>query len=73
MSTNPNTVKSQDEINQGGRKSDVLVEAISKLEITTKQLEIALDGLKSIAYDEYVYETRRHAQYTLEKIRELDK
>lgn len=39
MSHNPNTVKSQDEVNQGGRKSDVLVEAISKLETTTKELE----------------------------------
>lgn len=56
MSTNPNTVKSQHELtNEGGRKSDVLVEAISKLETTTKQLEktkkqldIAVKALKGV-------------------------
>lgn len=42
MSTNPNTVKSQDDLsttNDGKRSSDVLVEAISKLERTTIALE----------------------------------
>lgn len=39
MAHNPNTIKSFDDINEGGRKSDVLVEAISKLETTTKELE----------------------------------
>ena len=50
MSTNPNTVKSQDELNEGGRKSDVLVEAISKLETTTKENEL----LKEIIKDEMI-------------------
>ena len=48
MSHNPNTVKSQDDINEGGRKSDVLVEAISKLETTTKQLEKTECKLKKV-------------------------
>lgn len=50
MSTNPNTVKSQHELNEGGRKSDVLVEAISKLETTTKENEL----LKEIIKDEMI-------------------
>lgn len=51
MSTNPNTVKSQHELtNEGGRKSDVLVEAISKLETTTaenRELEFKIMALES--------------------------
>ena len=51
MSTNPNTVKSQHELtNESGRKSDVLVEAISKLETTTKENEL----LKEIIKDEMI-------------------
>lgn len=51
MSHNPNTVKSQHELtNEGGRKSDVLVEAISKLETTTaenRELEFKIMALES--------------------------
>lgn len=42
MSTNPNTVKSQTELNpcnDGKRSSETLIQAISKLETTTKELE----------------------------------
>lgn len=54
MSHNPNTVKSQHEMdNQGMRSTDVLVEDISKLETTTKQcerlqkqLDIAIDSMR---------------------------
>ena len=53
MSTNPNTVKSQDELNQGGRKSDVLLSTIEELERTKKQLVIALEALE--AYTKKVY------------------
>lgn len=49
MSTNPNTVKSQDDINEGGRKSDVLIEAISKAERLQKQLDIAVKALEEYA------------------------
>lgn len=46
MSHNPNTVKSQHEMdNQGMRSSDVLLEAISKAERLQKQLDIAREAL----------------------------
>ena len=43
MSHNPNTVKSQDDINEGGRKSEVVLSAVEKCERLQKQLDIALD------------------------------
>lgn len=49
MSTNPNTVKSQDDLpttNDGKRSSDVLLSTIEELERTKKQLEIAVEQLK---------------------------
>jgi F0F1-type ATP synthase delta subunit len=64
MSHNPNTVKSQDELNEGGRKSDVLVEAISKLETTTKENEL----FKEIIKDEMIKNGER-----LEEIERLQK
>ena len=48
MSTNPNTVKSQDELNEGGRKSDVLVATLEKCERLQKQLEIAIKALRGV-------------------------
>lgn len=48
MSYNPNTIKSQDELNEGGRKSDVLLSTIEELEKTKLLLNIALTGLKTI-------------------------
>lgn len=53
MSTNPNTVKSQDDINEGGRKSDVLLSTIEELEKVKLQLEIAMTGLKTIKSMEF--------------------
>jgi len=49
MSHNPNTVKSQDDINEGGRKSDVLLSTIEELENNKKMLDIAIDTLKIYA------------------------
>ena len=49
MSHNPNTVKSQDDINEGGRKSDVLVATLEKCERLQKQLEIAIKALEDVA------------------------
>ena len=79
MSTNPNTVKSQDELNEGGRKSDVLVEAISKLEITTKkcerlqkQLDIAKNFIFRCAHDITSDWYVSRAEWILHKIEELD-
>lgn len=43
MSHNPNTIKSQDDINEGGRKSDVLIATIEELERTKKQLECGVN------------------------------
>lgn len=48
MSHNPNTVKSQDDLNpcnDGKRSSDVLLSTIEELEKTKKQLEIAKEAL----------------------------
>lgn len=46
MSHNPNTVKSFDELNEGGRKSDVVLSAVEKCERLQKQLDIAVKALK---------------------------
>lgn len=86
MSTNPNTVKSQDDINEGGRKSDVLLSTIEELERTKKQLEIAVKALKKYAskialtYNDgscyalrYYNDNGREAQKALNDIEELNK
>lgn len=67
MSHNPNTIKSQDDINEGGRKSDVLIEAISKAERLQKQLDIAKEYLNELAYKD------KRADWVLLKIEELNK
>lgn len=49
MSTNPNTIKSQDDLNtcnDGKRSSDVLLSTIEELERTKKQLEIKHEQLE---------------------------
>lgn len=56
MSHNPNTVKSQDELNEGGRKSDVLLSTIEELERTKKQLAIAVAGLQYYANEDIYIE-----------------
>jgi hypothetical protein len=85
MSHNPNTVKSQDELNEGGRKSDVLLSTIEELERTNKQLVIAITALE--AYTKKIYivvndskvETVDYAdggeiaEKALKQIRELNK
>lgn len=51
MSHNPNTVKSQDDLNpcnDGKRSSDVLLSTIEELERTKKQLDIANKALAEI-------------------------
>ena len=54
MSTNPNTVKSQDELNEGGRKTDVLLSTIEELEQTKKQLSEIKDSYIDLTnQDEY--------------------
>lgn len=73
MSTNPNTVKSQDELNEGGRKSDVLLKTIEKCERLQKQLDIALDCMRVIKRNSS-YRDIRHSLIVVaeHKIKELD-
>lgn len=62
MSHNPNTIKSQDELNhcnEGKRKSDVLLEAISKAERLQKQLDIAVVGLQYYANEDIYIECHK--------------
>lgn len=59
MSHNPNTIKSQDEVNQGGRKSDVVLSAVEKCERLQKQLDIAVKCLKQYADRDNWYNTYR--------------
>lgn len=52
MSTNPNTVKSQDDLptcNSGKRSSEVVLSAVEKCERLQKQLDIAVEGLNEYA------------------------
>lgn len=67
MSHNLNTVKSQDDINEGGRKSDVLIATIEELERTKKQLEIAKSYLNERA------DKDKYADWVLLRIEELNK
>ena len=67
-------IKSQDDLNKQGRDSEVLLEAISKLETTTKQLEIAVEVLESFAIDEFYDKNVAHkSANALNKIKELEK
>lgn len=67
MSHNPNTVKSQDELNEGGRKSDVLVATLEKCERLQKQLDIAKSYLNERA------DKDKYADWVLLKIEDLNK
>ena len=84
MPHNPNTVKSQDDINEGGRKSDVLLSTIEELEKTKLQLNIALIGLKTIKSMEFerylmangwraVNQMRETANTYIKQVEELNK
>lgn len=59
MSTNPNIVKSFDDLsttNDGKRSSDVLIQAINKAERLQKQLDIAVAGLQYYANEDIYIE-----------------
>ena len=75
MSHNLNTIKSQDDINEGGRKSDVLIATIEELERTKKQLEtqrkeycIAIDGLRTCLFNCRNYFTSNNLEYFVNQI-----
>ena len=61
---------SADDLNEQGRKSDVLVSALEKCEKLEKHLEIAVVGLEVYAKEPEGY---RDAVRALEQIEELDK
>ena len=81
MSTNPNTVKSQHELNEGGRKSDVLVATLEKCELLQKQLDIAVGTLRCYGNPDNwdgnrftnFFATWQLARNNLDKIEELNK
>jgi len=59
VSTNPNTVKSQDDLpttNDGKRSSDVVLSAVEKCERLQKQLDIAVKAIKAVLHDEFILE-----------------
>lgn len=43
---NPNDIKSQDDLNEGKRSSEVLLATIEKLELTQKKLDMAIKCLE---------------------------
>lgn len=81
MSTNPNTIKSQDELsttNDGKRSSDVLVATLEKCERLQKQLDIAVKSIKAVLDDELFCEVAdggliMYLYTALERIEELNK
>ena len=85
MSTNPNTVKSQDDLpttNDGKRSSDVLLSTIEELERTKKQLDIAVKRLKFLktktsspyyGNDTYLKTIYQMCDKTLRQIERLNK
>lgn len=73
MSTNPNTVKSQDELNEGGRKSDVLLSTIEKLEKVKKQRDKYYNALKVSVLKEQWESTLRDSMEKSGKIETLQK
>lgn len=50
MSHNLNTIKSQDELNEGGRKSDVLIATIEELEKVKEERDEYYSALMQIQY-----------------------
>jgi len=81
MSHNPNTIKSQDDLNpcnDGKRSSDVVLSAVEKCERLQKQLDIAVKGIKAVLDDELFCEIAdggliMYLYTALERIEELDK
>lgn len=79
MSTNPNTIKSQDDLptcNSGKRSSEVVLSAVEKCELLQKQLDIALECIK---YFENQSESRGDSRFAenyrkrIEKLNEIHK
>lgn len=71
----PQEVKSQDDVKQDGRQSEVLIKALEKCEKLEKQLNYAIQALEmyEIQQDFTPEDYRCFAKDTLEQIKELDK
>lgn len=69
----PQEIKSQHELSEKGRQSDVLIKAIEKCEKLEKQLKIAKKGLTELKiYGDGNRDCEIAAKY-LKQIKELDK
>ena len=72
----PKEIKSQHELSEQGRQSEVLVAAIEKCEKLEKQLKIAIEALRlysNLRGDGTVRNYESVAKTALEQIKELDK
>ena len=72
----PQEIKSQDDLNKQGRKSEVLIKALEKCEKLEKQLKIAKEylGLYAAKLNWLDNSLTYHlAESALEQIKELDK
>ena len=75
MSTNPNTVKSQDDLsttNDGKRSSDVLLSTIERCERLQKQLDIAVKALETTHTFPHTMTLKEWCEKKLAEIKELD-
>ena len=64
----PQEIKSQDDLNEQGRQSEVLIKAIEKCEKLEKQLKIAESWLREIgnSVDTYFEKDNRPLEFTLD-------
>ena len=74
----PQEIKSQHELSEQGRQSDVLITAIERCEKLEKQLKIAVEALESLRTEKTVMDKVTGDiyyiwDYALEQIKELDK
>ena len=74
----PQEIKSQHELSEQGRQSDVLISAIERCEKLEKQLKIAIEALESLrtkktVIDKVTGDVCYIWDYALEQIKELDK
>ena len=81
----PQEIKSQHELSEQGRQSDVLISAIERCEKLEKQLKIAIKALEEYTSNEsyrlclcYIHKDKKMfastvAEEAIEQIKELDK
>lgn len=64
-------IKSQDDLNEQGRQSDVLIKAIEKCEKLEKLLRLAVDELVAFQKHKSVYSTLLEIKYEYAKIKQI--